>query len=311
MKILKPQDLPLELPNPVVTLGNFDGVHLGHRRLLEETRRLAEELKGTSVVATFEPHPRRVLRPEADLKLLTTFEERLALFKEAGMEAILVIPFTSSLAALPAEEFVEEYLVYGLRARGVVVGYDYRFGKKRKGDTELLKRLGEKYNFSVIVVPPQRVNGTVISSSLIRELLEKGRVEEAARLLGRPYSVKGKVIKGHGRGVQLGFPTANLEVPREKLIPALGVYAVRVVVFDGGRLSGVANIGYKPTFSDKELSFEVHIFNFNGNLYGKTITVEFIKYIRPELKFPSSSALKEQIHKDCLKAKEILKEILN
>ncbi len=305
MKIYSPADLPLKLKAPVVTLGNFDGVHRGHRKLLEETLSLAEELGGTPMVVTFEPHPRRVLRPEADLKLLTTFEERLALLREAGLKAALVIPFTSALSKLEAEEFVEEYLVYGLALQGLVVGYDYRFGRRRRGDTALLQTLGERYGFTVKVVPPQKVGGVVVSSSLIRELLERGKVEEAARLLGRPYSLTGKVIRGQARGRLLGFPTANLEVPPEKLIPARGVYAVRVN-FQNRDYAGVMNIGLKPTFGEKVLSIEVHLFDFEGDLYGQTLRVAFIAYLRPEKKFPSPAALRSQIAKDCQKAREIL-----
>lgn len=305
MEIYSSEDLPLELPSPVVTLGNFDGVHLGHQVLLSESLRLAHELQGTPMVVTFEPHPRRILRPQASLKLLTTFEERLALIREFGLKAVLVIPFSKALAELPAEEFVEEYLLYGLKIKGLVVGFNYRFGKGREGDTELLKTMGEKYGFRVRVVPPKEVAGFTVSSSLIRELLCRGEVQEASRLLGRPYRLSGRVVKGHGRGRKLGFPTANLEVPPEKLIPARGVYAVKVKVNDRS-FNGVMNIGLKPTFDERDLSLEVFIFEFQEDIYGQNLSVEFIKYLRPEKKFASPAALKTQIEIDCKLAKDVL-----
>ncbi|WP_255592200.1 bifunctional riboflavin kinase/FAD synthetase [Thermosulfurimonas sp. F29] len=296
----------MRLRNPVGTLGNFDGVHLGHRALLEATRDLARELSGEPLVITFEPHPRLILRPEAGLHLLTTFEEKLRLIEEAGISSVLVIPFDREVADLPAEEFVEEYLVYGLGLKGLVVGFNYRFGRGRGGDQELLKHLGERYGFRVRVIPPRVVEGQVVSSTLIRELLEKGEVRRAALFLGRPYFLSGRVIRGEARGRTLGFPTANLEPPPEKLLPARGVYAVRVCL-KGKIFFGVMNIGEKPTFGGHRLSLEVHIFEFESDIYGERLSVEFIDFLRPERKFPSPAALAEQIIKDCQKARELLK----
>ncbi|MBX6422726.1 bifunctional riboflavin kinase/FAD synthetase [Thermosulfurimonas sp. F29] len=306
MRLYYPRDFPLRLRNPVGTLGNFDGVHLGHRALLEATRDLARELSGEPLVITFEPHPRLILRPEAGLHLLTTFEEKLRLIEEAGISSVLVIPFDREVADLPAEEFVEEYLVYGLGLKGLVVGFNYRFGRGRGGDQELLKHLGERYGFRVRVIPPRVVEGQVVSSTLIRELLEKGEVRRAALFLGRPYFLSGRVIRGEARGRTLGFPTANLEPPPEKLLPARGVYAVRVCL-KGKIFFGVMNIGEKPTFGGHRLSLEVHIFEFESDIYGERLSVEFIDFLRPERKFPSPAALAEQIIKDCQKARELLK----
>ena len=306
MKIYHPRDFPLKLRNPVGTLGNFDGVHLGHQALLRETKALAQELEGEALVITFEPHPRLVLRPEAGLKLLTTFEEKKALLEDLGFTSTLVVPFETEVADLPAEEFVEEYLVYGLGLRGLVVGFNYRFGRGRGGDHELLRRLGERYGFQVKVIPPQVIDGQTVSSTLIRELLGEGKVRQAAALLGRPYALRGKVVQGEARGRTLGFPTANLDPPPEKLIPARGVYAVKVS-WRGQNLSGVMNIGEKPTFGGHRLSLEVHLFDFEEDLYGEMLEVEFIEFLRPEIKFPSPAALIQQIAKDCQKAREILK----
>ncbi|RUM87618.1 MAG: riboflavin biosynthesis protein RibF [Thermodesulfatator sp.] len=305
MKIYTPRDFPLEWPSPVATLGNFDGVHLGHQALLRETLAWALQIKGTPLVVTFEPHPRRVLCPEDPPALLTTFEERLQLLASYGLSRVLVLPFGLELASLPPEEFVEEYLVDGLRLKGLVVGFNYRFGRGRRGDVALLLRLGERLGFEVRVVPPQKVDGLTVSSSLIRELLFQGEVDRAAQLLGRPYTLKGRVIPGEGRGRTLGFPTANLEVSSEKLLPARGVYAVRVA-WAGNWWKGVMNLGQRPTFEGRRLCLEVHLFDFQGDLYGETLTVAFIKFLRPEKKFSSPAALREQILQDCQRARQIL-----
>ncbi|QJA06359.1 bifunctional riboflavin kinase/FAD synthetase [Thermosulfurimonas marina] len=305
MEIYTPRDFPLKIPHPVATLGNFDGVHLGHQALIKETLHLAREMGGTPLAVTFEPHPRRILRPEDPPPLLTTFEERLELFEAYGLSRVLVIPFGPELASLPPEEFVEEYLVDGLGLKGLVVGFNYRFGHARRGDAALLKRLGEKWGFEVRVVPPQKIEGLMVSSSLIRELLLQGEVERAARLLGRPYRLKGRVVPGEARGRTLGFPTANLEPPPEKLLPARGVYAVRVQ-WAGKWWKAVMNLGQRPTFGGRRLCLEVHLFDFQGDLYGETLTVEFMRFLRPERKFASPAELRAQILEDCRQARKAL-----
>ncbi|MCS7278704.1 MAG: bifunctional riboflavin kinase/FAD synthetase [Thermodesulfobacteriaceae bacterium] len=304
MKIYTPKDFPLKF-DTVITLGSFDGVHLGHQTLLKETKNLAKKLEVKPLVVTFDPHPRQVLQPYSSFKLLTTLEEKLSLISEWGFEEVAIIPFTKSLAEWSPEFFVQEYIVDNLRAKGVVVGFNFRFGKQRKGDVELLTNLGEKYNFTVKVIEPIFVNGFRISSSLIRGLLEKGSIELANKLLGRPYFLTGKVIKGKGRGRILGYPTANLSISYSKLIPLSGVYAVWITL-RGEKFKGAMNIGKNPTFDEKDLSIEVYIFDFNSEIYGEKIKVELINYVRGEKKFPSPEALKLQIEKDCQKIRQVL-----
>lgn len=304
MKIYTPKDFPLNF-DTVITLGSFDGVHLGHQALLKETKNLAESLGAKPLVVTFDPHPRQVLHSYSSFKLLTTLEEKLALLSEYGFEEVVLIPFTKRLAEWSPEVFVEEYIVDNLKAKGVVVGFNFRFGKQRKGDVELLSYLGEKYNFTVKVVKPILVDGLSVSSSLIRSFLEKGLVEIANKLLGRPYFLTGEVIKGKGRGKILGYPTANLLISDSKLIPFPGVYAVWVI-FKGRRYKGAMNIGKNPTFNEKKLSIEVYIFDFCLDIYGEKLKVELINYIRGEKKFPSAEELKLQISQDCQKIRQVL-----
>ena len=306
MKILKREDLPQNFRHCVATIGNFDGVHLGHQALFREAVRRAREKGGEAVAITFEPHPLKVLRPEIPLKLICTPEQKIKLIEEAGLDYLLLLEFTPELASLEAEDFVEEILVRGLGVKELIVGYDYRFGRKRRGDTELLKILGQRFGFEVVVIPPQKVNGLIVSSTLIRELITEGEVELAAKLLGRYYRLCGEVIPGHGRGRRLlGFPTANLKLSKEKLLPRTGVYAVYVHLHEK-KLPAVMNLGFNPTFGDGYLSAEVHIFDFEGDLYGQRICLSFVKRLRDEKKFSSPEELAAQIAEDCRRAREIL-----
>jgi len=306
MKIIRREDLPLKLRYPVATIGNFDGVHLGHQALFKETVKRARAQGGEAIAITFDPHPLQVLRPERPLKLICTLEQKIKLIQKAGLDYLLILEFTPELAALEAEDFVEEILVRGLQIKELIVGYDYRFGRGRRGDVELLKILGKRFGFEVVVIPPQKINGLTVSSTLVRELVTKGEMSLVAKLLGRPYQICGQVVPGHGRGRKLlGFPTANLKLSREKLVPKEGVYAVEVT-FNGKRYPGVMNLGYNPTFGDQYLSAEVHIFDFEGDLYGKEICIALIQRLRDEKKFSSPEELAAQIAQDCQKAREIL-----
>ena len=304
MKIYTPKDFPLPFET-VITIGSFDGIHLAHKALFEETKKLANLLNVKPVVVSFDPHPRTVLFPESNLKLLTTFEEKLYLLSLLNIENLILIPFTKTLSELSHDLFVQEYIVDKIKAKGIIVGSNFRFGKFRKGDVDYLNKVAKKYNFIVKAIPPVMLNGVIISSSAIRNLIEKGNIESANELLGRPYLIMGKVIKGKGRGKEIGYPTANLEVSPLKLLPPSGVYAVWVIL-NGEKLKGALNIGKRPTFGEKEISIEVHIFNFNKNIYGKTLKIEIIKRIRDEKKFPSIENLKIQIEKDCKLIDEIL-----
>ncbi|MEJ2671013.1 MAG: bifunctional riboflavin kinase/FAD synthetase [Deltaproteobacteria bacterium] len=289
----------------VATIGNFDGVHLGHRAILERVRQRALELEGQSVAITFNPHPVKVLRPEVNLPLLTTQEQKLRLLADSGLDAVVVLPFTQEFAALSAQDFVRLYFYERLRAREVVVGHDYCFGRGREGNIDLLRQMGTAYGFNVQVVWAVEVQGAVVSSSLIRAMLRLGKVREAGRLLGRPYAVSGRVIQGKGRGAKLlGVPTANLCTPNE-LLPASGIYAVWACRNDT-ILPGVANIGTCPTFDNAELSLEVHLLEFFGDLYGETLEVQFVTRLREEQRFPSLEALSAQIHADIVAARQVL-----
>ncbi len=304
MKIYTPKDFPLDFET-VITIGSFDGIHLGHKALFKEAEILAEELGVSPLIVSFDPHPRHVLFPEANFKLLTTLEEKLHLLSQLNIKQIALIPFTQSIAKLSPDLFVQEYIVDNLKAKGVVVGFNFRFGRNKKGNTEYLKNLGEKYNFIVKTVPPITIDDLTVSSTQIRYFIERGEIEKANKLLGHSYFIIGKVVKGKGRGELLGFPTANLEIPSFKLIPVPGVYAVWVY-WKNQKFKGAMNIGTKPTFEDKELSVEIHIFDFNKNIYGETLKIELIKHIREEKKFYSLKELKDQIKKDC----ELIDKIL-
>ncbi len=288
----------------VVTIGNFDGVHLGHRTILARVVQRARELDCQPVALTFDPHPAKVLKPEGNLRLLTTPAQKVALLEAAGVHVVME-PFTREFAAIPAREFVRDYLVERLKVREVVIGHDYCFGYKRQGNIELLQQMGQALGFTVQVVWAVEVQDAVVSSSLIRAMLQLGKVKEANRLLGRAYGVTGRVVAGKGRGAKiLGVPTANL-VSENDLLPSCGIYAVWVRK-EGKRLPGVANIGTCPTFDNQELTLEVHLLDFNGDLYGELLQVEFVSRLRDERRFPSIDELAAQIRADMTEAREVL-----
>jgi riboflavin kinase/FMN adenylyltransferase len=292
-------------PNTVLTIGNFDGVHLGHQKILSMVLKRAEEMKGTSMAVTFEPHPMKVIAPEREMKLLTTLKEKARVMEVIGINVLLCINFNKKFSNLLPDDFIQDVLVKKIGAKVIIVGPDYAFGKNREGTTELLRRRGRKYGFSVKVVRNSKLHGDVVSSSRIRRLLLRGRVQEASNFLGRAYSIEGKVIKGAGRGGKLlNVPTANLTTPVE-FAPKEGVYAVRVG-FKDMFFDGVTNIGKKPTFGNSDVSYEVHLFNFSGNILGEGIRIYFIDWIRSERRFPNPLSLEKQIRNDIERAKEIL-----
>jgi len=296
-----------EIVNPVVTLGNFDGVHLGHRKIFERVISAARTEGGTSMVITFHPHPMKVLAPEKNLRLLTPIDQKLRLIEETGIEGVLLIEFTKDFAKMPPEDFIRDVLMDKLKAKHVIIGHNYRFGKHKSGNTRMLRYYGRRYGFRVNVVRNMKLNRFTVSSTRVRQLLHWGRVCEASALLGRPYSIHGRVVRGAGRGKKiLQVPTANISTPHE-LIPRDGVYAVKAA-FDGNVYDGVANIGKNPTFNGEEMSYEVHLFGYSGDLLGKELTVYFIDRLRGEKKFSSPEELKAQIKKDMDIAGMILKE---
>jgi riboflavin kinase/FMN adenylyltransferase len=294
--------------NPVVTIGNFDGVHLGHQDIFKKVRKEASKIDGEGVVITFEPHPLKVLAPEKFLPLLTPFRKKMLLIEKSGIETVLCIEFSLAFSEIPPSEFIKSILVEKVRVREVIIGYNYHFGKRQEGDAQTLKDEGKVFGFEVEVVEPFRIGQTIVSSSKIRDLIQLGEVEGASRLLGRDYPVIGKVVEGAKRGQTLGFPTANLEISDE-LYPKIGVYAVGVE-WRQQRFSGLANVGSNPTFfseqdgKGKSISLEVYILDFDRNIYGEEIQVNFKRRIRDEVRFESSSLLIEQIKKDIQWAQE-------
>jgi riboflavin kinase / FMN adenylyltransferase len=291
------QQIEKPLNNPVLTIGNFDGLHLGHQGLLKKVQERARAIKGTPMVVTFQPHPAKVLRPAKAPRQIVSDEGKMALIFEYGIETILSIPFTKEFSQIPARDFIQDILVDRIGMKEIVVGYDYTFGKKREGNIHLLKEFGGKLGFQVHIHPPVTVGTHLVSSTRIRELINSGAMEEAGLLLGRPFSLSGTIItgKGIGRSV-LGFPTANLN-PNEQLIPQRGVYVVGVETLEG-KFFGVTNVGFNPTFSGKNISVETYLFDFDGDLYGKSIKVSFLKRLRGERTFNGPEALKTQIYKD-------------
>ena len=284
------------LPSPVLTLGNFDGVHLGHQAIFKKVIERTREINGTSIVFTFEPHPLKVLAPERSPRMLNTFHGKMKLLAAAGIEIVICANFTRTFAEQHPEDFARDVLFKQIGVREVYVGYDYAFGKGREGSIESLKEMGRTFGFEVGVVEAVQVNDIVVSSSVIRDLISAGSVEEAAGLLGRRYAVEGEVVHGSHRGQTLGFPTANLKIANE-LIPAHGVYAVLAQV-EYQTIKGVASIGVRPTFDAGPVSIEVYLFDFHEGLYGKEIEVQFVKRLRGEEKFSNAGALVQQIRKD-------------
>lgn len=297
---------PLE--KAVITIGNFDGVHIGHQVLFHTVIEKAEALQGTAVAMTFDPHPLRVLAPDNRPPLITLTEQKAELIAKAGIDVLICIPFTREFAAISARAFVKDLLMDRIGMRAMVVGRDYSFGRNREGNLALLRQWAGELGFEVLVVdwvqgadnPDNR-----ISSTHIRELVINGRMEEARKMLGRPYQIRGVVAAGRNRGGRLlGFPTANI-VLQDELCPKEGIYAVTVE--HGGRTyPGVANIGYSPTFNDHLFTVEVHIVDFNKDIYNDPIRVNFIQRLRDEIRFDSIDALAAQIHEDVALAREIL-----
>lgn len=296
----------LEVENTVITIGNFDGVHKGHEKLFEFVKRKAKLINGTSVVVTFHPHPIKVLFKEHPLKLITTTEDKLKLIEKCGIDITVLIPFTPTFAQIEAEDFVRDILIQKFNAKWVIVGYDYKFGKGRRGDRDLLKTLGNSYGFKVKVLKAYKRKGKILSSTAVRNALKEGNVREANLFLGRAYHIDGEVIKGFGRGSSLlGYPTANI-LPFQEIIPKEGVYAVKIAIKHLSKIyRGVANIGRNPTFDNESLSYEVHILDFNEDLIGKSIRIHFIARIRDEKKFSSPEELKQSIAKDIEEAKKV------
>ncbi|MDH4027815.1 MAG: bifunctional riboflavin kinase/FAD synthetase [Nitrospirota bacterium] len=301
------ENVKQKLSYPVLTLGNFDGVHLGHQAIFRLIIERAKKKAGTSIAFTFVPHPLTVIAPERAPLLLTTYKEKIRLIQDTGIDLVICANFTKKFASITAEDFVRDILCNILGVKEIYIGSNYFFGKGKKGSPALLKEMGRECGFRVTVVDEIMINDTAPSSSRIRTLIAKGRVDEAAMLLGRNYSVEGIVIEGAKRGKSLlNTPTANLLTANE-LLPRDGVYAA-LVELDGRIYKGASNIGINPTFQDKKFSFETHILDFDGDLRGKSLKISFIKRIRDEMKFSGVEALAGQLKKDIEDIRAVLKE---
>jgi riboflavin kinase / FMN adenylyltransferase len=288
----------------VVTIGNFDGVHLGHQKILSGLVERARANDLESAVLTFYPHPARILRPDAAPTLLMTLDQRLAAFDAMGINAALVLQFDAELAKISAEDFAKTFLVDTLRAKAVFVGENFRFGNRQGGDVKLLQEIGRRSDFAVEIVPPVIQGGVIVSSTTVREALREGRVEDAEPLLGRPFSLKGEIRPGTGKGRELVVPTLNL-VTEQETLPKIGVYATATVV--GPKVYwSVTNVGVRPTFNGQRLAIESHLFDFAEQLTSGKMEVIFLKRLRDEQKFSSPEALREQVLKDIEQARSVV-----
>jgi riboflavin kinase/FMN adenylyltransferase len=290
----------------VLTIGNFDGVHLGHREIFRRVVDKARERNGTSAVVTFEPHPLHLLAPDKAPLRLNTPEEKVRLLAASCIDLLVVLNFDRQLAEMSAESFVSEILVGSLGVKHLIVGYDYAFGRNRQGNTRFLKEQANKHGFTLEVLAPIRAEQQAHSSTAIRQLLQEGRVSDVIGILGRNFTLDGEVVHGEGRGRKLGFPTANL-VTRKEILPRDGVYAVKVK-WQENYYDGVINIGRRPTFAESAPTLEIHLLDFQDNLYGERLRIYFVGRLRDEQKFPSVEALQEAVVKDIERARESFKD---
>ena len=304
--------------NPAITIGTFDGVHIGHQKIIQQLKTGAASVKGESVIFTFYPHPRMILFPDDDeLKLLSTEEEKRELLKQFGVEHLIIHPFTKEFSRLTYTEFVREILVNQLKIKKLIIGHNHHFGRNREGSFQELKKLAPLFHFELEKIPAQDINKVEISSTKIRKALESGDIKTANKFLGRDYSIKGKVVEGKGLGKELGYPTANIQIDdKYKLIPADGIYTVTAEV-ENKMYNGMMSIGFNPTVNATEESFgpnkhggtrtiEVNLFDFNKEIYGENIRIYFKQKLRDEKKFDSLETLKKAIHADKEKSLKIL-----
>jgi len=294
------------LSGPIfLAIGVFDGVHRGHQAVISTSAAHARSANGTPLVVTFDPHPEKVLRPHAAPHLLTATQHKIALIRNLGVAHLLVINFDKKFAATPPEEFVRELVTHSKPLREICVGHEWSFGKDRRGNLDLLNDLGGQFDFDVVAIQPVKLNGTVVSSTAIRQAIEQGHLDKAAEMLGRPYTILGTVVEGDGLGKTIGFPTANLSAHSEQF-PPNGVY-VADAWLDGALHHGVVNLGYRPTVSKDRSNriLEIHLFDFNRDIYGQDVEVRFVQYLRPEKKFATLDVLVRQIEADVQQAREL------
>ena len=305
------QNLP-PFKHAVITTGAFDGVHKGHQQIIQKMKSIAASIDGETVIISFHPHPRKVISSvPGEIKQLTHISERIELLDKAGVDHLVVVPFDHRFSNMTADEYVKDFIVAHFKPAHIIVGYDHRFGNGRKGDFKLLEQLGKLYHFTVDEINEQLVDGAIVSSTLIRNCIADKNIQQANNLLGYPYAFEGFVVRGNQLGRTIGFPTANLHInDEEKLIPSNGVYAVKVkgACTDGSLLNGMMNIGVRPTVDGHKKVIEVHIFNFDKDIYDQTITVQVFEFIRGEQKFDGLDALKNQLAQDKLQTATILQK---
>ena len=302
MKVFKGFDDILEIPNPVLTIGTFDGVHMGHQKIIDQLNREAERVGGESVLFTFYPHPRMVLYPDSHgLKLIQTQAEKIDKLRRMGLQNVIIHPFSTEFSRLSALEFTRDYLVNRLNVKKMVIGYDHQFGKNREGNIKFLQDVSETYDFEVIEINAEEIDQVNVSSTKIRRTIEAGEMELACKYMGEPFELFGKVIDGQAIGRELGYPTANIDIESEiKLIPKFGVYAANVLLSNGQIKEGMMNIGVRPSvgMEKNNICIEVHILDFDEDLYGEHITIQLLSRFRSEMKFDSLFELKEQLSID-------------
>jgi riboflavin kinase/FMN adenylyltransferase len=306
MEILRSIPELERLRGPVfLAIGVFDGVHRGHQAVISTSADHARAANGTPVVVTFDPHPEKVLRPHAAPHLLSATQHKIALIRTLGVEHLLIISFDKQFAATEPEDFVQKLTAYSKPLREICVGHEWSFGKNRRGNLDLLKKLGANFDFDVVGIPPVAINGAVVSSTAIREAIEKGDFAKASEMLGREYTILGTVTRGDNLGKKIGFPTANLSAHSEQF-PPNGVYAAEARI-DGDLHRGVINLGVRPTVSDgkSERVLEIHLFDFNRDIYGRDVEVRFLRFLRSERKFENLDALVQQIRQDAEQARQL------
>jgi len=306
MQVVFNIDKQHSLNDPIaVALGTFDGIHIGHQMLLKQLMYIQNSLGCRSLVYTFLNNPIELLNPEKAPARIMTIPEKISKFNRFDIDFLVLNPFDRKLASMSPQDFIEYMLIKNYNIKYIVVGYDFRFGYLGSGDTKLLEKLSHKYGYEVVVIPPLSLGGEIISSTLIRTLIKEGNVEKASMYLGIPYSISGRIVHGFGRGRKLGYPTANLEFDARKIIPKNGIYLTKVIV-DGLYHWGMTNVGTNPTFNNEGLFIETYILNYNKDLYGARIKLEFLKRIRDEIKFTNMEDLKNQITNDVQWAKNYI-----
>ena len=304
MKIIRHPSPPSPLPHPVIGLGNFDGVHLGHRMILSRLVEEAKARQGTALAMTFYPHPLSVLRPGQPVPLILSLREKILRIAELGVDGVVLQRFGLNFSQLAPEAFVRQYLLDSIGVEKILVGHNFSFGRDRTGTAPLLRSLGKRWGFEVEVISSITVGRQEVSSTVVRSLLQAGKLHEVTTLLGQPYAVSGRVVQGFQRGRQIGFPTANIR-PRATVLLPNGVYAVRACA-DDVEYNAVANVGVNPTFGENQRTIETHLFDFSADLYGKRIRVSFVEHLRQERKFSSIDELVQQIREDADRARNLL-----